>query len=146
MVVLDLWVHLEMVWVSERREVRGSGGLLLLQSEAICNWMTAILEFLEITRAELGMGLQRWGWMEVLELVAGGTVDVWFGYFPSRLLLGVLDRGKLFGMKTSESEEGFCRIMLMSLAGGALGVAGGGIRTRGICFESSEPRHCGRIM
>lgn len=56
----------------------------------------------------------------MLKLVGGGT-DVWFGYFPSRLV-GVLDRGKLFGMTASESEEAFCRIVLVSLAGGVLGI------------------------
>lgn len=60
--------------------------------------------------------------------------------------LRVLDQGKLFGMTTVESEDGFCSIMLISPAGRALGVAGGGIRTRAICFENSKPKYCARVV
>lgn len=80
----------------------------------------------------------------MLELV-GGSVDVWFGYFPPRLL-GVLDRGKLFGTTTSEFEEWFCKIMLLLLAGGASGIASGSIRTRGNWFEISKPRYCAQVV
>lgn len=58
----------------------------------------------------------------------------------------MLVRDTLSGMTTSESEEGYCRIMPLSLAGAALGVAGDGICTRGICFASSKPRYCVRVV
>lgn len=37
-------------------------------------------------------------------------------------------------------------MMPLSLAGAALGVAGGGIRTRGVCFASSKPRYRVRVV
>lgn len=37
-------------------------------------------------------------------------------------------------------------MMPLPLAGAALGVAGGGIRTPGVCFASSKPRYCVRVV
>lgn len=37
-------------------------------------------------------------------------------------------------------------MMPLSLAGAALGVAGGGIRTHVVCFASSKPGYCVAVM
>lgn len=37
-------------------------------------------------------------------------------------------------------------MMSLPLAGAALGVAGGGILTRGVCFASPKPRYCVRVV